>query len=115
MIGICFLPIPWIGRAAIVGAIAAPSPGLRAAGLPAPVIPDNVWPIVASMFMFRMIIYLYELKHAKKPESLVDTLSYFFLLPNLLLHAFSRWSTTGPCSAAISPTTFMPCSAAACR
>ena len=46
------------------------------------VIPDNVWPIVASMFMFRMIIYLYELKHAKKPETLVDTLSYFFLLPN---------------------------------
>ena len=34
------------------------------------------------MFMFRMIIYLYELKHIKKPESLVDTLSYFFLLPN---------------------------------
>ena len=34
------------------------------------------------MFMFRMIIYLYELKHAKKPETLVDTLSYFFLLPN---------------------------------
>ena len=34
------------------------------------------------MFMFRMMIYLYELKHAKTPESLVDTLSYFFLLPN---------------------------------
>jgi D-alanyl-lipoteichoic acid acyltransferase DltB (MBOAT superfamily) len=47
-----------------------------------PAIPDGVWPIVASMFMFRMIIYLYELKHARKPETLVDTLSYFFLLPN---------------------------------
>ena len=34
------------------------------------------------MFMFRMIVYLYELKHAKRPETLVDTLSYFFLLPN---------------------------------
>ena len=34
------------------------------------------------MFMFRMMIYLYELKHARKPETLVDTLSYFFLLPN---------------------------------
>jgi D-alanyl-lipoteichoic acid acyltransferase DltB (MBOAT superfamily) len=29
-----------------------------------------------------MMIYLYELKHARKPETLVDTLSYFFLLPN---------------------------------
>ena len=45
-------------------------------------IPDYVWPIVASMFMFRMIVYLYELKHARKRESLVDTLGYFFLLPN---------------------------------
>ena len=44
--------------------------------------PTDVWPIVASMFMFRMMIYLYELKHSKKPETLVDTLSYFFLLPN---------------------------------
>jgi D-alanyl-lipoteichoic acid acyltransferase DltB (MBOAT superfamily) len=32
--------------------------------------------------MFRMVIYLYELKHAKGPEPLVDTLGYFFLLPN---------------------------------
>ena len=44
--------------------------------------PTIVWPVLATMFMFRMIIYLYELKHAKKPESLIDTLSYFFLLPN---------------------------------
>ena len=34
------------------------------------------------MFMFRMILYLYETKHAKRPESLIDTISYFFLLPN---------------------------------
>jgi D-alanyl-lipoteichoic acid acyltransferase DltB (MBOAT superfamily) len=47
-----------------------------------PLIPDNVWPIVASMFMFRLVIYLYELKHCKRPERLLDTLSYFFLLPN---------------------------------
>ena len=32
--------------------------------------------------MFRMILYMYELKHAKKPEPLIDTLGYFFLLPN---------------------------------
>ncbi len=46
------------------------------------IVPENVWPVVASMFMFRMVLYLYELKHAKKPEPLLDTLSYFFLLPN---------------------------------
>jgi D-alanyl-lipoteichoic acid acyltransferase DltB (MBOAT superfamily) len=34
------------------------------------------------MFMFRLVIYMYELKHARRRESLVDTASYFFLLPN---------------------------------
>ena len=34
------------------------------------------------MFMFRMIIYLYELKHAEEARALIDTLGYFFLLPN---------------------------------
>ena len=63
--------------AAIAAACAVARPGMAGSA-----IPDGVWPIVASMFMFRMMIYLYELKHSKKPESLVDTLSYFFLLPN---------------------------------
>src|SRR6266700_802496 len=34
------------------------------------------------MFMFRMIIYLYELKHAREQEPLLDTIGYFFMLPN---------------------------------
>jgi len=81
LIGICSLPIRWIGRAAIVATLAI---GLAFArgGMAHAIVPDGVWPIVASMFMFRIIIYLYELKHSKKPETLVDTLSYFFLLPN---------------------------------
>src|SRR4029077_12219116 len=81
LIGICFLPIPWVARAATFAALAAAvafaRPETASAG-----IPDNVWTIVASMFMFRMVIYLYELKHARGPEPLVDTLGYFFLLPN---------------------------------
>ena len=56
--------------------------------LPRTIVPDNVLPIIASMFMFRMIIYLYELKHVKSRETLVDTLSYFFLLPNFCFMHF---------------------------
>src|SRR5262249_22241161 len=81
LIGACFLPLPWITRSTVLGAaavgLAFARPALVRAGLP-----ENVLPIVASMFMFRMIIYLYELKHARRREGLVDTLSYFFLLPN---------------------------------
>lgn len=81
LIGVCFLPLRWSARAAIVAAIAAAC-AIARPGMLSPAIPDGAWPIVASMFMFRMMIYLYELKHARKPETLIDTLSYFFLLPN---------------------------------
>ena len=80
-IGACFLPIPWAARAAACAAmavaIACARPALAAAG-----IPDDAWTIAASMLMFRMIIFLYELKHAQAPESPLDAISYFFLLPN---------------------------------
>lgn len=87
LLGICFLPLPWIARAGAVGMVALALAYART-GLPRTMIPDNALPIVASMFMFRMIIYLYELKHAKSSESLVDTLSYFFLLPNFCFTLF---------------------------
>jgi alginate O-acetyltransferase complex protein AlgI len=87
LIGICFLPIAWIGKAALMGGAAA-TLALARSGLSRTLIPDNVLPIVASMFMFRMIIYLYELKHVKTRETLVDTLGYFFLLPNFCFMHF---------------------------
>lgn len=83
LIGLCYLPVSWTVRAGLVAAVAAACALARPGTLPlAGLVPTHVWPVVATMFMFRMIIYLYELKHAKKPEPLVDTLSYFFLLPN---------------------------------
>ena len=45
-------------------------------------IPGDFWPVLGAMFMFRMIIYLYDVKHLPGPVSLKDYLSYFFLLPN---------------------------------
>jgi alginate O-acetyltransferase complex protein AlgI len=89
LIGTCFLPIPWIGRAAICAALAAAMAVARSETASTTItIPDSLWPILASMFMFRLIIYIYELKHIKKPEKLVDTLSYFFLLPNYCFPLF---------------------------
>jgi hypothetical protein len=45
-------------------------------------VPGDFWPVLGAMFMFRMIIYLYDLKHQSDPPSLKDFLSYFFILPN---------------------------------
>ncbi|MGP0068520.1 MAG: hypothetical protein ACLQGP_33590, partial [Isosphaeraceae bacterium] len=88
LIGVCYLPIPWLARALACAAIAAAMALARPESAYSAGIPDDVWPIVASMFMFRMIVYLYELKHARKRESLVDTLGYFFLLPNYCFQLF---------------------------
>jgi D-alanyl-lipoteichoic acid acyltransferase DltB (MBOAT superfamily) len=81
LIGACFLPIAWRWRASIVASLTLAFALMRPENV-ATAIPDNVWPVLATMFMFRMVVYLYELKHANRPETLVDTLSYFFLLPN---------------------------------
>lgn len=49
---------------------------------------EVIWPILASMFMFRMIVYLYDLKYGKAKPTLASTLSYFFLLPNVVFPFF---------------------------
>jgi len=45
-------------------------------------LPGDFWPVLGAMFIFRMIIYLYDLKHQPGSASLKDFLSYFYLLPN---------------------------------
>lgn len=83
LIGACRLPIAWSSRAAIV-ALTGLGLGLaRAWSWPGGSgFAGIVWPVLGSMLMFRMILYLYELKHADRSEPLVDALGYFFLLPN---------------------------------
>jgi hypothetical protein len=80
-IGACYLPIPWASRASACAAMAVAIACARSTPVAAG-IPDDAWTIAASMLMFRMIIFLYELKHARSPESPLDAISYFFLLPN---------------------------------
>src|SRR5208282_621551 len=81
LIGICFLPVSWGARAGCLAALAAALAAARSQSLFAAV-PATVWPVIATMFMFRLFIYMYELKHARAPETLIDTAGYFFLLPN---------------------------------
>ncbi len=75
--------IPWRVRAVLIATVAVGLALLRpTAGYGADASSAGIIPIIATMFMFRMVIYLYERKHARAPESLADTLAYFFLLPN---------------------------------
>ncbi len=83
LIAACRLPVAWWARASIV-AIAALALGVARArvGSGGSALAEVAFPVLGSMLMFRMIVYLYEIKHADRPEPLVDTFGYFFLLPN---------------------------------
>jgi hypothetical protein len=47
-----------------------------------------LWPILGGMFMFRMVVFLYDRKHGERATSLWETVSYFFLLPNVCFPLF---------------------------
>jgi hypothetical protein len=42
----------------------------------------DFWPVFGAIFMFRMIVYMYDVKHRSGPVELKEYLGYFFLLPN---------------------------------
>lgn len=45
-------------------------------------------PFLGALFMFRMILYLYEIQHERTSPGLWLKLNYFFLLPNLVFLIF---------------------------
>jgi hypothetical protein len=78
--GILALPLAFGMRLGLVGILFAAllyGRGSGGFGLPA-----QFWPLFGALFMFRLMIYLYDLKHAKDRPGLREFLSYFYLLPN---------------------------------
>ena len=51
-------------------------------------VPVTVWPVLGALFMFRMMIYLYDLRQAKGRPSLQEYLAYFYPLPNFYFLLF---------------------------
>jgi alginate O-acetyltransferase complex protein AlgI len=82
LIGLTYLPLVYGARVALIGAVALALAIGRAAATSLP-LPETCWPIIGTLFMFRMVIYLYELGHAEERERPIDVLSYFYLLPNV--------------------------------
>lgn len=82
LISICYLPLRMIGRLAILFmAVTALIWFRRQYPLP-------FWPIVGSMFMFRLVCFLYETRKRDGMPPLTSSLSYFFLLPNVCFPLF---------------------------
>jgi hypothetical protein len=82
LIGICHLPVRMAARVSLLIATGSLFAVFRMELLPAPW-SVAIWPILASMFMFRLALYLYALKHDKRRPTPARTLAYFFMLPNV--------------------------------
>ncbi|HEY6112444.1 MAG TPA: hypothetical protein VIV62_08005 [Chthoniobacterales bacterium] len=87
LIGLCHLPIAFRLRIVLLLVVAVGLAEFRVRQLHPPW-SEAIWPILASMFMFRLIVYLYSLHHRKAPVTLWTSLSYFFLLPNVVFPLF---------------------------
>ncbi|MBA3562431.1 MAG: hypothetical protein H0W33_00180 [Gammaproteobacteria bacterium] len=86
-IAICHLPVPLGSRITILLAAGAALFFFRLRGWGVPW-SETAWPIIASILMFRVIVYLYDLHHEKTRPSARWSLSYFFLLPNVCFPLF---------------------------
>lgn len=80
-VGVLDLPLPYTARVLLVVLCGAGLVAMRAQWIPAPW-PASIWPVLGSMFMFRLIVYLYDLRHSPARPSFWQTLAYFFMLPN---------------------------------
>src|SRR6266699_4358175 len=87
LIGLCHLPIRFVARVGLVAVVGAGLAFLRANSQWFPDVTE-MWVFLGSMFMFRLMVYLYDLKHRTAPFSLSRAISYFFLLPNVCFPLF---------------------------
>jgi len=81
LIGLCYLPLKFAVRVGLILAVALVLTAMRAEWIPSPW-SMAVWPIIGAMFMFRLIIYLYDIHHEKQRPNFARALSYFFMAPN---------------------------------
>jgi D-alanyl-lipoteichoic acid acyltransferase DltB (MBOAT superfamily) len=87
LVALCHLPVPFRFRVALLVAAGCLLAALRV-DLIASGVPPAIWPILGSMFMFRLITYMYDLRHSKAAPDWRRTLAYFFLLPNVAFPLF---------------------------
>lgn len=87
LIALCHLPASWWARVLLVLAAGLVLAALRSGWIALPWT-TAVIPVLAAMFMFRLILYLFDLKHERTPASVWQRITYFFLLPNVCFPLF---------------------------
>ncbi len=87
LIALCHLPIAYRARVALLFATGGAFMYARGGGVFDGAL-ASVWPLLGAFFMFRLIIYAYDIQHEKERPPVAKTLSYFFMLPNAFFPFF---------------------------
>jgi hypothetical protein len=82
IIALCHARFPFKLRILLLAALGGVLLVLRITSLTAPIV------VLASLFMLRVIVYLYDLKNRTAPFSFARATSYFFMLPNVCFPLF---------------------------
>ena len=87
MVALVHLPIARAPRLLLVVAASGALVLMRAGSVPSPWSPV-IWPIVGSMLMFRLMIYVYDVSHLQDGTTWAQRFAYFFCLPNVVFPLF---------------------------
>jgi D-alanyl-lipoteichoic acid acyltransferase DltB (MBOAT superfamily) len=87
LIGLAHLPVAFPWRVTLILLVAGLLAALRIDLLSSP-LSSAIWPIFGAMFMFRLIVYLYDLHNRDAPFSPWHAMSYFFMLPTVCFPLF---------------------------
>jgi len=87
LIGLCHLPVRFAVRIGLVALVGAGLAVFRANADWAPGL-SEIWVVLGSMFVFRLMVYLYDLKHRTAPFSPARSLAYFFVLRSVCFPLF---------------------------
>lgn len=84
LIGIAHLPLRFVWRVVLLLGVGAAFAVMRLGHLQHfQLWRSALWPVLGSMFMFRIIAYMYDLRHQKDKPTVARTLAYFFGIPNV--------------------------------
>jgi D-alanyl-lipoteichoic acid acyltransferase DltB (MBOAT superfamily) len=87
LIGLAHFPVRFPIRIGLIIAVGGVLALLRSGAIKA-LWASGIWPILGAMFMFRMIVYLYDLKNRAAPFGFWRGMAYFFMLPNVCFTLF---------------------------
>jgi hypothetical protein len=81
LIAICHLPIGFWKRAALLLAAGSVAAAFRYGKWDDKTL-AVAWPVLAALFMFRVMVYIYDLSTSPRRPTKLQSLAYFFLIPN---------------------------------